>query len=178
MCVPLLIKRSREHLSVATVLLRVSRAESCFRASDTEHKHTQIYAAQMHNNVNIYYSYYSWVFAQVGAICSAVCITPEPSWSLLFSTANLWRWSSLAASGTEEQEIQKRNTEPFLLITPRGVPPPLTEGTDRCVTCGELLCGAQWFGQVGHTVLHGPQTVRHICVCTHTHTHTHTHVNM
>ena len=36
--VPLLMMRSREHLSVATVLLRESRADSCFSASDTEHR--------------------------------------------------------------------------------------------------------------------------------------------
>lgn len=40
-CVPLLTKRSKEHLSSATVLRRASRTESCLSASDTEELHTQ-----------------------------------------------------------------------------------------------------------------------------------------
>lgn len=40
-CVPLLTKRSKEHLSSATVLRRASRTESCLSASDTDGLHTQ-----------------------------------------------------------------------------------------------------------------------------------------
>lgn len=170
--------RSREHLSLATVLVIESRADSCFNASDTEHTNIKYRYTQCEYNTVIIIDSSTVSVAEVGIIVLQGVFqrksgTPEVSWSLLLSTANFRRWTSLAASGTEEQIRfkfrRRRRTWESVIIS--YILSTDWRNKDRCVTFGELLRGAQWFSQVGNTFLHRPQSVRRPCVCTQTHTH-------
>lgn len=92
--------------------------------------------------------------------------TPEVSWSLLLSTANFSRLTSLAASGTEEQQILHESDlsleeEEAGSLLSSLIPFTDWRDKDRCVTFGELLSSVQWFCHVGNTFLSRPQSVRH-----------------
>ncbi len=169
----------REHLSVATVLAIESRVDSCFNASDTEHTNIQYrYTQCEYNTVIIINSSMLGLGCGWGRNhCSAGRVSGDVghTWGQLvlvalhsklqavnfFSciwdrgTFQIWRrrrsWESIISSHTLSADWRNR---------------------DRCVTFGELLCGAQWLSQVGNTFLHRPQSVRRPRVCTQMHTET------